>query len=531
MIHRRALLVLAVLIGVWSVRGAEAQAGAATGEGVLELLDATQVEEATRMLAGVPASDPLRPLASASLHFHRGRYAEALSALAAGEPPESHADRSAYLGTRISGAIEGTAGMTEQTEGNFVFRYAPGVDEVLATYAAEALEGQREAMRLLLGVAPEEPTIVEFFAEKTTFVAASGLPATWVETTGTVAICKWDRILVLSPMNMPRGYPWMDTLAHEYVHLALSRASSNEAPIWFQEGSAKVLESAWRDGDRRKFSSPYSESLLAKASKADALIPFDSMHPSMAALPSAQDATLAFAQVAYAIDYIFEQAGEKGYRRIVDETRRHGDVLRATDMVLGSAGGRFEKRYQGHIARQALQIRSNVAAFEPTIAAGAASADDTEGKALDPVLIADRKMQEHSRIGDLLRLRGRMEAALLEYRRASSVGPFHSPALANKQARALRGLGQADEAREVLAESIELYPEYTPTVTLLAALAAEAGDDAVALEMGRQAIRLNPFDPNVHEQLVAVMERTGDEEGARRERRVLVLLIESTGRR
>ena len=522
---RRLLLTLTV-VATLALSGspAPARSGAPTGADVLILLGQTRIEEAAAMLEGVPESDPARGLALASLLYHRGRYDEAHDALVAGgaASPELEAAM-AWLPRQIGQAKAATVGMLERTVGHFTYRFEPGADAILVEYASEALEGQRAEMERLLGVAPTEPTVVEFFPTVARFVQASGLPAEWVETTGTVAICKWDRILVLSPMNMARGYPWMDTLAHEYVHLALSRASYNEAPVWFHEGSAKLLESAWRGGEREEFTSPYAESLLAVALEEDALISFDQMHPSMAALPSADAATLAFAQVALAIDYILDEAGDEGYRRIVEQVRLHGDVLRAIDLVLGRSG-RFEVRVRSHIEQQRPVVRRNVAGFEPHLKDGAAREPDDDGRALDPVLLADRKMQDLTRVGDLLRLRGHLEAALLEYEKAVHVGPFHSPALANKQARALRKLGREAEAVGVLRLTVGLYPEYTPTVSMLCDLSAAAGDDAAAIEVCRTSVGLNPFDPTVHRRLVELYDRAGRTEQAEQERRVLQLL-------
>jgi len=434
--------------------------------------------------------------------------------------------RFAWLPRLIAGGQEATRGMLERSEGHFRYRFAPGVDAILVEYAQQALEGQYAAMEALLGVAPVEPVLVEFFPTVETFVQASGLPPDWVKTTGTIAICKWDRLLVLSPMNRSRGYPWLDTLGHEYVHLAVSRASHNEAPIWFQEGSAKVLESAWRKGDRRAFTDPHSETLLARALQADALIPFESMHPSMAALPSASAASLAFAQVAYAVDYLLEEAGEEGYRRVVDETRRHGDVMRAVDLVMGRSGGNFESRVESHIKRQRPRVRANVLGFEPTLKAQAAQQADAKGEALDPVLVADGRMQDLTRVGDMLRLRGHVHAALIEYERAWRVGAFHSPALANKRARALQALGRDAEAIRALEASLVLYPEYTPSVALLFELTSQTEDARAAALLGERAIALNPFDPTVHDRLAEVYETLGETDLVDRERRVLRVLAD-----
>jgi tetratricopeptide (TPR) repeat protein len=399
--------------------------------------------------------------------------------------------------------------MVEEADGPFVYRYSPGPDALLPRYAKEALEGERRVLMSLFGEAPEQPVIVEFFPDESSFVAASGLPSEWVRTTGTVAISKWDRLLVLSPRTMARGYAWKDTLAHEYVHLALARASQNHAPVWFHEGSAKLLESAWRDPIRRDFVGPWAESLLARAIAEDSLVAFASMHPSMAALPSSELATLAFAQVAWAVDFVFDEVGDEGYRRVVTETARHGDLMRALDSVLGPSGRNFERSYRGHLDKQGLRVRAEVAEIDLEIESAGAIRPDGEGEKLDPILVKHRPMQDHARIGDMLRTRGHLRAALLEYERAEAAGPFHSPALANKTARALVGLGNGARALAVLRESVALYPEFTPTVALLAELYSGAGDRAAAIAMGERALGLNPFDPSVHRLLAKAYTESG----------------------
>lgn len=466
---------------------------------VVDLLGQLDVEEAAVALKNLPPSAPGWGYAAALYAFHRGDYEEATLRLPPkGSGPGYLEDRLAWLHRRLPATVAAVRGMVDEADGPFIYRYSPGPDALLPHYAKEALEGERRVLTTLFGEAPAEPVVVEFFPDESSFVAASGLPAEWVRTTGTVAISKWDRLLVLSPRTMSRGYAWKDTLAHEYVHLALARASQNRAPVWFHEGSAKLLESAWRDPVRRDFVGPWAESLLARALDEDSLVAFASMHPSMAALPSSELATLAFAQVAWAVDFVFDEVGDPGYRRVVTETARHGDLMRALASVLGASGRNFERSYRGHLAKQDLKVRAEVAEINLEFDSEGADRSDVEGETLDPILIEHRPMQDHARIGDMLRIRGHLRAALLEYERALAAGPFHSPALANKTARALVGLGEDARARLVLEETVALYPEFTPTVALLARLYAEAGERGAAISMAERALALNPFDPSIH---------------------------------
>jgi len=529
MTARRQLLVasLALLLGVGSLGGADARDLDSAKE-VLERVQETRIDEAELALKAMPLDTPGRAWAEASVLFHRGRYPAALAALPEASPDEPNGLR--HLRTRIEQADKATVGMLERTVGHFTYRFEGGPDAILVDYAVDALEGQRSYMEGLLGVAPSKPVLVEFFPTVDRFVRATGLPREWVETTNTVAVCKWDRLMVLSPLNMPRGYPWKDTLAHEYVHLVLSQASRNRAPIWFHEGSAKVLESRWRDPEGSNFLDPWGESLLARALDEGALVDFEAMHPSMAALPSSEIASLAFAQVAYAVDFIIDNVGARGYRRIVNDTALHGDVLRAVDLALGRSLGSFEDRYQAHMRSQGLRIRTQVAGFDLKLEEGAAGVADSEGVGLDPVLLEDRKMQDHARIGDLLRLRGHREAALIEYVRAEQVGAYHSPALANKKARTLRALGRTVAAQRVLEDSVALYPEFTPSVALLCELSAATDQHQRTVSLAHRALAMNPFDPQVHLHLIAALTGLGDSDGIKHEQRVMQILADHLGR-
>ncbi len=243
MMFRRFLL----LLSLWSLAVPSSAVAARDGEAVIDLLDQTRIEEARELAVDLKDTDPWRPLAQAYLLFFQGEYGAARKKLPAPGAFAEGEKRLPRLRSQIEQSWHATLGMLSRPEGNFIYRFAPGADALLPEYAGQALEGQRRAMEELLGVAPT-PVLVEFFPDVERFVQASGLPREWVETTHTVAIAKWDRMLVLSPMNRAHGYPWLDTLAHEYVHLALSRASADGAPVWFHDhiAAAALQASRWR---------------------------------------------------------------------------------------------------------------------------------------------------------------------------------------------------------------------------------------------------------------------------------------------
>ncbi|HCP48356.1 MAG TPA: hypothetical protein DIU15_20125, partial [Deltaproteobacteria bacterium] len=131
---------------------------------------------------------------------------------------------------------------------------------------------------------------------------------------------------------------------------------------------------------------------------------------------------------------------------------------------------------------------------------------------------------------DLLRLRGHRRAALIEYERAELAGPYHSPALANKKARTLRALGRADAARQILEETVDLYPEFAPTIALLCELSAATEEHQRTADLAQRALAINPFDPKIHLHLIGALTGLGDTDGVKHEQRVLQILADHLGR-
>ena len=233
----------------------------------------------------------------------------------------------------------------EERSTHIVIRY-PAEDAVLVPYARDTLEAAYQALHDDLGFDAEIPIRVEFYRSPSDLAAVSSLSQAEVARTGTIALCKWARLMVTTPRALAYGYPWLDSINHELVHYAVSTLTGDRAPVWLQEGLAKFLERRWREPAGGRIP-PAMEHLLAKALHSGKLIPFDAMHPSMAKLPSAEDATLAFAEVANAIAYLHQKGGMAGAARR-DQARR-GRRRRARGRRRG--GRRVVARVRTRLAR------------------------------------------------------------------------------------------------------------------------------------------------------------------------------------
>ncbi len=466
---------------------------------------------------------------AANTRFYAGEYEEALSlmqkAVAAG-----HQDRWDDLGLYERTALV-MADWAEVRDADFVVRYRPGMDAILLEEARETLSSTRKNLSPLMGGQPSGPVILEIYPDGRSFTAASSLTEKDVQTTGVVALSKWSRLLLTSPRALGRGYEWKDTVAHEYIHRMVSQYTEDQAPVWLQEAIAKYLDNRWRDGKDHFHLGPRDEGLLARAIREEGtppgpdddpnahrgLVSFDQMHPSLAKLPTAEMAALAYAQLASLMSYCFEKGGEDVLVRVLPRVKQGVDPRIALAEGAGAANfGALEKEWLEWLKKQKLQDRE--AEELPTVLDGANEAES------DPVLSGREDLQRWMRLGDLLREKGHAKAALVEYAKAYNPEEPPSPLLANRVAQAHLALGDLAAARASLEESREVYPEFALTHKTLGQIFKEQKQVRAALDSFRRAADLNPFDPEVQQALASLYSQTGDSAGAARHERYMRIL-------
>ena len=293
-------------------------AEAAVPDDVQRCLDRIDTDCAERALTarGAARSDDADILAGlAETRFFQGTYPEAFDTMKRAVDG-GYEDRFDDL-PLFERTLYATAGWVEEADGRFAVRFRPGLDAMLVGDAFGAMKGSDRYIAPLLGGSPPGISRVELYPDADSFIAASSLKREDVETTGVVGLAKWSRLLVTSPRVLPRGYPWQDTIAHEYIHLVVTHHTADRAPVWLQEAVAKYLDARWRDGTDRFRLSVRQQGLLAEALRKDDLVTFDEMHPSLAKLPTAERASLAYAQLATLMQYCFEVGGEEVLLRVL----------------------------------------------------------------------------------------------------------------------------------------------------------------------------------------------------------------------
>lgn len=404
----------------------------------------------------------------------------------------------------------------------YTFHHKNGTDALLVPYALHTLRSQQKQLETHLGQRIEHVRV--YILPSTEMLSTlCGLSVEQIESTGTVGISKYNRIMILSPRLIVGGYPWLDTLAHELTHIAITRASNNRAPIWLHEGIAKLYEAKWRGVKMGKLT-PVLAYLLDKAAREKRLIPLRRFHPSVSYLPNQEDAALAYAQGLSFLVYLTKQLKNDATVQTLLEKIRTTNVDNSLKEVTKYETRKLYRWWQEELvgARHApaTLVPMMQRRFKTKMTAGRSRAN------IDPIL--DKEVRRHIRVGDLLHLRGHLDAAIIEYKWALEKNEALTPDIVNRLASALLATQKADEAWELLKPMKTLYPNHSSVYMLAGQAHSKLGNNDQAERELRRAIALDPFHPDVHCMLSAIYENKGRIGSAKRENAHCLLLSSST---
>ena len=485
-----------------------------------EALEAWDVEGARAALAEVDAGgdDEAVLYFQGRIAFERGEYKKAVELL----EKAGVQDRTGSYLRLARDTLAVVEKYQRQESEHFIFEYPAGKDEVLAPYALETLESQRRALLQDLGHAPSGKVRVEVVSSARELAKVSTLTLSQIRTTGTIAICKFNKLMVTSPKAVLKGYDWQDTLAHEYAHLVISQKSKNTVPIWLHEGMAKYLESRWR-GAAGLAMSPSTLALLGSRVKKDRLIPFEKMHPSIALLPTAEDAATAFAEVFFAVDLIFKEQGTSGLQTIIGELSRGKTDRRAVEVATSRSFDAFEKAWLQHVKKQQFPREliplSDVKVVLKEDAPGKKKEDKKREIGFgDFKEVEEDEGRKFAHLGEVLREKGRHTAAAEEYGRAYRVVGDKYESISNKYALALLEVRRTEEAERVLEGSLRVHPGSPYTNVHLGRIYLWRQEWSKARTAYLDALSADPFDEEIHFALLRANTQLGNKALADRAR-------------
>ncbi len=486
-----------------------------------QVSEASQVADKALEIAGNPDDKGRALYLKSQVEFYRGNYVESVKYVKEARALLPNYKEIGDFLDYVSKVSEAGEKFNEVKTGHFIIRYANPKDSILVDYAQKALEAAYYEIGRDLGTYPGEPVIVEIYPTPESFALASTLSAKEIETTGVVGICKFNRLMVISPRLLPRGYTWLDALAHEYTHYLVFLKGENTTPVWLHEGIAKFEEKRWREKKSRVIS-PFYETLLARALKGKSIVPIGKMHPSFGKLGSAYEAQLAFAQVETIIDFLEKKWGGSVLLNLLESLRKKDDYRAAIKEVTGMDFSEFYNSWTRNL--RSMNLREKIPRLKVKELRFQKDIGKSEDRDEDISDLDDAQARDHTTLGDMLKARGKLKAAVYEYEKASNLDPI-SPIILNRLASTRGALGEYERAEEFLSHSLEFYPEFVDTYINLGRIYLKKENFKKAEESYQRAISINPFDPEIHTALISIYEKIGLSNSGESEKRVLGMLL------
>jgi tetratricopeptide (TPR) repeat protein len=498
-VQYRSLLYL-ILLALFTAARLSAAEVDAKFKGGDELLDAWRMGEAEEFAAKALRDEPKSAGAHAfdgRLKFYQGRYQDALAAFDKALAVDSKNERHQGYKLLAQFTVDVVKNLKRFESPHFILHLDDKRDGILAPYALDTLERSYAAVGAELGYYPKDKVRVEIAPDASSFNAISTLSLRDIEETGAVGICKFNKLMIISPRALSLGYRWVDSLSHEYLHYVIVGLSNNKAPIWLHEGMARFYETRWRKPAPPKdaaedYLTPANQTLLVQALEKDKFVGFQSMEPSLIHLETPEQVQLAYAEAASAVDYINVSKGRAGVRELL-ASLRDKPTSAAVESMFSVSFATFESQWKGFLKNKGLKpIEGSRVRRLKVKKDGKEDEDAVELKEIQSAVARNR-----THLADQLMARGRNQAAAHEYQRALQISA-HSPVILNKFARVLVQLNRLDEARDALTKALEIDPDGANTYAQLGRVHHAAKNYRAAAQALEEAVQINPFNPMIY---------------------------------
>ena len=353
-----------------------------------------------------------------------------------------------------------------------VIRYQDESDRALTPLLVDTVLKARTTLSRDLGVEWKRPTRITVVRDLLSLSAMTGLPYKAAQTTGTVAVAKWGRVTLLSPRASHHGYPFRDTLTHEMTHLAIAMQTRDRAPLWLHEGVARREEVRWREPgifDER----PSPESIVMRGMELKLDLALDKLGPSIAMLPSADAAMVAFAEVTSFIKFFADTSPPDALARLLLALRTAKTADDALKEVSGETLAQWDVRWRANLAKHPKEPLS------PMFGLGA-----------NPPGLGDSR--ERSRLAELLMGRSHPAEALTELEKIPA-DMLADPSLRYLRARVLEAADNVKQADTLVEDPKQWMASYGPCWAIRGRLARARNDNSVADSSFEEAVAHDPF--------------------------------------
>ena len=505
---------------------AEAEREFKAGEDILE---AWRFNEAEAIAAKALKDNPKSAAAlefDGRIKFYQGRYQEALTALDRALAIDSKDPRRQGMKLLSQLTLDVHKSFKRNESAHFILFADDKRDGILVPQALDALEKTYEAIGAELGYYPKEKVRVEIAPDATSFNALSTLSLRDIEETGAVGICKFNKLMIISPRALSFGYRWVDSVSHEYVHYVIVNLSNNQAPIWLHEGMARFYETRWRKGPAAKdahedYLTPANQTLLVQALDKNQFVGFKNMEPSLIHLDTPEQVQLAYAEAASAVDFINQSKGKSGIRDLLAAIRDK-PTPEAIEKVYGMSYDAFESKWKAFLKAKGLKPVEGSRVRRLKVKKD--QKEDEEIVELREIQSAVARNRTH--LADQLMTKGRAAAAISEYQRALQASP-QSPVILNKLGRVMTDQNRPEDAVPLLKKALDIEPDGANTYVQLGRAYYATKNFKEGRAMLEEALQINPFNPLIYRMLGDIYGALGDAEKARQAKATLDRLAAS----
>jgi len=394
-----------------------------------------------------------------------------------------------------------------------------GRDAALVDYALDALESARPRLEKLLGVHYDKPVLVQIYPDRELFQRASGLSDKEIEVSNAIGICRYGKVMLLTPEALAFGYSWLDTVTHEYTHFLINAKTNYRCPLWLHEALAHSFEVLWRSMTTTPMLA-LDEKLLYNASKSGNFVSFYKMRRGMPTLDTPEEVSLAYAEVKNALEWIIKRWGIDAIPKILTGLGSQTNKDRAFKTAIGLSQKHIERQWRKYVSSLELEDFPGLRVRRLHL--------KEPGEVIDEISeYVPLDVQDYVRLGDKFRRLDKPGIARMEYKKALEKERYN-PVILAKIAKSYAEEGLFKEAKKQYEEIAQVAPNYGRAYPDYGDVLMRLGEYDNAIAQYEHAIQVNPFNPHVHRQLITLYKWKGDEQKIEREQKALSIILGGT---
>ena len=447
-------------------------------EYINELIDSLDLNRAESLIKSLDADEESISYLRGKLSFFKGEYAEAVRYF-------STIRNEDYIIKCARNAYEITKDYKRYDSEHFIFLYPTEREEIFIEYLVDGLERSLKDLAPTFGFRFKEKIRVEILDNQLNLSRLTNLSEEAINKTNTIAITKFNKIMLSSPETQLEGYDYVNTAIHEFIHYMISTVTHERTPVWIHEALARYFDHY--EKEKLPDIRPDTLSLLKMRYVKKNLITFEQIHPSMALLPSQEDTTVAFAEVFLVSEFLYKREGLGFVNKLLGMLRDRKEIDEIFTGFGFSGFKGFEKEFFSYLERRLEKVPSLEHLYY----------ERRSKKGNRSEYMGDALSSKYVRLGDLLFLDKLYSAAFVEYDKASKIGVIN-PHIENRKAFALISAGRFKGATDILERIVDIYPDYYSTFVNLARGYMAQKDYAKAISALERAVRINPFDKEIY---------------------------------